>query len=88
MPGGGITNTYNIGIPELDEIKEDSRHPEWRFEYFSATINWREERELEVKKFLNKFTDLKYDDAKNKRMNQDGEKLCRSEEHTSELQSH
>jgi len=76
LPGGGITNIYNIGIPELDEIKEDSRHPEWRFEYFSATINWREEREFEVKKFLNKFTDLKYDDAKNKRMNQDGEKLC------------
>lgn len=42
----------------------------------SAKINWIEARQSEVKRYLNKFTDLEYEDAKREMINKGDYKFC------------
>lgn len=61
--------TYFVKIPRLDEVDFGSRHPEWKFAKFLDGINWSESRQKEMEKYISKFTDLSYEDAKSKRLN-------------------
>lgn len=55
---------YFVRIPECEEIREEKRHKEWKFGYFTAPINWSLPRKREMEKYLHNFTERTYDDAR------------------------
>lgn len=59
-------HAYFIKIPKTMDLSESARHPEWRYEHLSVKANWTKEREDEIRKYLSKFTELSYEEARTK----------------------
>lgn len=57
-------HTYLVSIPKASDIKEEGQHSEWKFGFLSQKINWTEARKEKIKQYLNKFTELEYEQAK------------------------
>ena len=57
-------NVHLIKIPQIGDLEEKVKHPEWTLGRLSAKLNWTEALEGEMKKYLSKFTELDYANAK------------------------
>lgn len=60
-------HTYLVRVPRIDDIKEDARHMEWKFGSIMHRHNWTIRKD-ELKRYLKKITELKFEDAKRKVM--------------------
>lgn len=68
-------NTYFVKIPKIDDLAPTARHPEWKYESFAAPINWSPARKELMVRYLNRFTELSYDDAKKRILNKESKKV-------------
>lgn len=55
---------YLVRIPDDEDILQEKKHLEWSLSNFSTRMNWSKPRRREIEKYLYKFTDLGYDDAR------------------------
>lgn len=72
-------HTYSVRIPQIDDIKDDMQHTEWKFGSIMSKMNWTKMREDELKIYLRKITELKYDDAKERVIYGEKTKKCKNE---------
>lgn len=62
-------NSYLVGIPTIQDILEEKRHPEWKGWGFCDKINWSVYNRSEMNKYLYKFTERNYDVARRDLLN-------------------